>query len=72
MDDKSAAQFVSLSVMVKALIHTHPDHDKLRDCIQEIMKEGFNNATYEFQDLIDKSVLNWMNGLRKRVKKDGK
>jgi hypothetical protein len=67
MDDKTAAQFVALSVMVKALIHTHPDHDKLHECIQETMKAGFNNATDEAQDLIDKSVLNWMNGLRKRV-----
>jgi hypothetical protein len=68
MDDKTAAQFVALSVIVKALVHSHPNHEILRDSIQETMKSGFENVTEETQHLIDKSVLNWMNGLRKRVK----
>jgi hypothetical protein len=69
MDEKSAAQFVALSVMVKALIATHPDHDALREAIRDVMKEGFKNSDDSIEPLIDQSVLNWMNGLRKRVPK---
>lgn len=71
MDDKSAAQFVAMSVMIKALIATHQDHDALRDKIQEVMKDGFKNADETLEPLIDQSVLNWMNGLRKRVPRRG-
>jgi hypothetical protein len=69
MDEKSAAQFVALSVIVKALIATHPDHDALREAIRDFMKEGFKNSDDSIEPLIDQSVLNWMNGLRKRVPK---
>lgn len=69
MNERTAAQFVALSVMIKALVATHPDHDALRASIQEIMKEGFANADESIEPLIDQSVLNWMNGLRKRVPK---
>jgi len=68
MDDKTAAQFVALSVIVKALVHSHPNHEILRSAIQETMKSDFENVSEETQHLIDESVLNWMNGLRKRVK----
>lgn len=69
MDEKTAAQFVAQSVMIKALIETHPDHEALREAIQTTMREGFKNADDSFEPLIDQSVLNWMNGLRKRVLK---
>jgi hypothetical protein len=68
MDDKTAAQFVALSIIVKALVHSHPNHEILRSAIQETMKSGFENVAEETQHLIDESVLNWINGLRKRVK----
>jgi hypothetical protein len=35
------------------------------------MKDGFKNADETLEPLIDQSVLNWMNGLRKRVPRDG-
>lgn len=69
MDEKTAAQFVAQSVMIKALLETHPDHEALRAAIQATMRDGFENATEGSQPLIDQSVLNWMNGLRKRVPK---
>lgn len=69
MDERTAAQFVALSVVVKALVATHPDHDALRAAIQETMKEGFENADESIEPLIDHSVLNWLNGLKKRVPK---
>jgi hypothetical protein len=67
MDENTAAQIVAQSIMIKALIDTHPDHDSLRKCIQETMQHGIKNADEKFESLIDNSVLNWMNGLRKRV-----
>ena len=72
MDERTAAQFVAMSVIIKALIATHPDHDALRESIRDIMKEGFKNADDSIEPLIDQSVLNWMNGLRKRVPKSKK
>jgi hypothetical protein len=70
MDEKSAAQFVALSVMVKALIATHPDHNALREAIRDVMRDGFKNSDDSIEPLIDQSVLNWMNGLRKQVPKN--
>jgi len=56
--------------MVKALIATHPDHNALREAIRDVMKDGFKNSDDSIEPLIDQSVLNWMNGLRKQVPKN--
>jgi hypothetical protein len=69
MDERTAAQIVAQSVMIKALIETHPDHEALRAAIQATMRDGFENVTEESQPLIDQSVHNWMNGLRKQLPK---
>ena len=69
MDKKTAAQFVALSVVMKAVVHTHQDHDALRQAIRDVMKDGFKeDLDEESIRLIDNSVLNWMNGLRRKVK----
>jgi hypothetical protein len=69
MDKQTAAQIVALSVVMKAVIATHPDHDALRKVIREVMKDGFKDIDDESLSLIERSVLNWMNGLRRRVEK---
>jgi hypothetical protein len=69
MDKKTAAQIVALSVVMKAVLATHPDHEALRRCIREVMKNGFKDIDDESLSAIETSVLNWMNGLRRSIKK---
>jgi hypothetical protein len=65
MDDRIAAQFIALTVVVKALIATHPNHELIRKEIKSIMKDGLKEVDVVMEAMIDQSVLNWMNGLRK-------
>lgn len=64
MNIRNAAQIVALSAIVKALVATHQNHGALRAALREVAKDGFANADDEMQAEIDRSILNWMNGLR--------
>jgi hypothetical protein len=66
MDERTAAQFVALSVMVQALVESHPNHDALRLALTQCI-ERVKNHDDALQPLIDEAVLNWMNGLRKQI-----
>ena len=66
MDERTAAAFVALSTMVGALVESHPDHDALRRSLHEYA-ERIKNDDDALQPLIDEALLNWMNGLRKRI-----
>jgi hypothetical protein len=69
MDERTAAQIIALTVVIKALVATHPNHEAIRKEIEQIMKDGFKEEVDAgMESLIDRSVLNWVNGLRK-VKK---
>lgn len=66
MDEHSAGQVIALSIVIKALVQTHPDHNALRKSIISTMEDGFReDVGARLQESIDRSILNWINGLRK-------
>jgi hypothetical protein len=68
MDRDSAAKFVALAVVVRALVATHPDHKALRAALRDVAKGPFAGADDAMQEDIDLAVLNWLNGLRVEIR----
>ncbi len=62
-----AAEYTSLSLMVKALVLTHPFPEQLRMCLEALYEAGVQGATSELLPALDEAVLNWRNGIPRRV-----
>jgi hypothetical protein len=64
MDADSAAKFVAMAVVLRALIATHSDHRALRAALRASAQGPVVGADDAMQDAIDLEVLRWLNGLR--------
>jgi hypothetical protein len=64
-----AAEYTALSLMVKAMVLTHPFPEQLRMCLEALYEAGVSGATAELLPALDEAVLNWRNGIPRLVPK---
>ena len=59
----TTGQQIALAIVVKAILATSPEKERIVAAINELSDSGFENADASLQADIDRSLINWISSL---------
>jgi hypothetical protein len=63
-----AAEYTALSLVLRAVVLTHPFPEHLKMCLEALYEAGTHGANPELLPSLDEAVLNWINCIPSRPK----